>query len=188
LYVKTQQAKALGRPFRKSTELAAQLIRGLKAPGDSNIMVLFSAYYLCHTVVQACREKRFRLASTLKGNRSLFKAGRKLKAGRYGKNLFRRRRTATLVTVKPHGQARYRYIEAGWLKVSALGPLHIVFSRKGSARKILGLVIDDPALSAAELFRKYEIRWTVEQFFKDSEQLLGLGHYQNRSYRTAVAP
>jgi SRSO17 transposase len=186
LYVQPQQAKALGLPFRKSTELAAQLIRELKAPGDSNIMVLFDAYYLCHTVVQACRQKRFRFASTLKGNRSLFKAGWKLKAGRYGKNLFRRRRTDTLVTVKPHGQARYRYINAGWLKVSALGPLHIVFSRKGSARKILGLVTDDPALSAAELIRRYEIRWTVEQFFKDSKQLLGLGHYQNRSYGAAV--
>ena len=186
LYVKPQQAKALGLPFRKSTELAAQLIRELKAPGASNVMVLFDAYDLCHTVVQACREKRFCWASTLKGNRRLFKAGWKLRAGRYSKNLFRRRRTDTLVTVKPHGQARYRDIDAGWLKVSALGPLHIVFSRKGSARKILGLVTDAPALSAAELIRRYEIRWTVEQFFKDSKQLLGLGHYQNRSYGAAV--
>jgi hypothetical protein len=27
---------------------------------------------------------------------------------------------------------------------------------------------------------------TIEQFFKDSKQLLGLGHYQNRSYGAAV--
>jgi SRSO17 transposase len=186
LYVKPQQAKALGLPFRKSTELAAQLIRELKVPGASNVLVLFDAYYLCHTVVQACRDKRFRFASTLKGNRSLFRPGWKLKAGRYGKNLFRRRRTATLVTANSHSQAHYRYIDAGWLKVSTLGPLHVAFSRKGAARKILGLVTDDPALSAAELIRRYEIRWTVEQFFKDTKQLLGLGHYQNRSYRAAV--
>ena len=176
----------MGLPFRKSTELAAQLIRELKAPGASNVMVLFDAYYLCHTVVQACREKRFCCASTLQGKRSLFKAGWKLGAGRYSKNLLRRRRTDTLVTVKPPGQARYRSIDAGWLKVSALGPWHIVFSRKGSARTILGLVTDAPALSAAELIRRYEIRWTVEPFFKDSQRLLGLGHYQNRSCGAAV--
>ena len=82
----------MGLPFRKSTELAAQLIRELKAPGASNVMVLFDAYYLCHTVVQACREKRFCCASTLQGKRSLFKAGWKLGAGRYSKNLLRRRR------------------------------------------------------------------------------------------------
>ncbi len=27
---------------------------------------------------------------------------------------------------------------------------------------------------------------TIEQFFKDTKQLLGLGHYQNRPYRAAV--
>jgi hypothetical protein len=82
LYVKPEQAKTLGLPFRKTTELAAQLIREFKAPAGVKVVVLFDAYYLCRTVVQACREKHFHFASTLKGNRSLFKQGWKLKAGR----------------------------------------------------------------------------------------------------------
>jgi SRSO17 transposase len=186
LYVKPQHAKALGRPFRKTTELAAQLIREFKAPCGVKVMALFDAYYLCHTVVQACREKHFRFASTLKGNRSLFKPGWKLKAGRYGRNLFRRRHTTSLVLTKPHGHIRYRHLDAGWLQVSSLGVLRVVFSRKGAARKILGLVTDDSELSAAELIQTYENRWAVEQFFKDCKQLLGLGQYQNRSYGAAV--
>jgi SRSO17 transposase len=186
LYVKPQHAKALGLPFWKTTELAAQLIREFEAPRGVKVMALFDAYYLCHTVVQACWVKRFCFASTLKGNRSLFKRGWKLKAGRYGSHLFRRRRTTPLVLTKPHSSIRYRYVDAGWLKVSNLGVLHVVFSRKGSARKILGLVTDDSELLAAELIQTYEIRWTVEQFFKDCKQLLGLGHYQNRSYGAAV--
>jgi hypothetical protein len=137
-------------------------------------------------VVKACREQGFHFASTLKSHRSLLKPGWKLKAGRYGRNLFRRRRTETLVTMKPHGQARYRYLDAGWLQVSTLGPLHVVFSRKGAARKILGLVTDDPELSAGDVIRTYERRWTIEQWIKDLKQLLGLGQYQNRSYRAAV--
>jgi hypothetical protein len=90
------------------------------------------------------------------------------------------------VSVKPHGQARYRYVDARWIEVSTLGPLHVVFSRKGQARKILGLVTDAPALSAAGLIQAYKKRWAIEQFVKDAKQLLGLGHYQNRSYRAAV--
>jgi SRSO17 transposase len=186
LYVKKEACAALGVPFHKTTELAAQLIRECNAPAGVKVIVLFDAYYLCPTVVKACREKQVCFASTLKSNRSLFKPGWKLKAGRYGRNLFRRRRTDTLGLAKPQGPVRYRFVDAGWLQVSTLGALHVVFSRKGGAKKILGLVTDDPELSAADLIRTYEKRWTIEQWLKDMKQLLGLGQYQNRPYRAAV--
>ncbi len=186
LYVKQAQCAAAGVPFRKTTELAAQLIREFKAPVGVNVMVLFDAYYLCQTVVKACREQGFHFTSTLKSNRSLFKLGWKLKAGRYGRNLFRRCRTDTVALAKPYGQVRYRFVDAGWLEVSNLGPLHVVFSRKGTAKKILGLVTDDPERSAAAIIRTYDTRWTIEQWVKDVKQLLGLGHYQNRPYWAAV--
>jgi SRSO17 transposase len=186
LYVKKAQCTTVGVPFHKTTELAAQLIREFKPPTGVKVVVLFDAYYLCPTVVKACREQQFHLASTLKSNRSLFKQGWKLKAGRYGRNLCRRRRTDTLDLTKPYGQVRYRFVDAGWLEVSKLGPLHVVFSRKGTAKKILGLVTDAPELSAADVIRTYDTRWTIEQWLKDVKQLLGLGHYQNRSYWAAV--
>jgi SRSO17 transposase len=186
LYVKKALCAALALPFRKTTELAAQLIQEFQAPAGVQVLVLFDAYYLCHTVVKACREKKFHFASTLKSNRSLFKQGWKLKAGRYGKNRFRRRRTEVLEVVKPQGRLRYRYSDAGWLQVSNLGVLHVVFSRKGAARKILGLVSDDPHLSDAGLIQAYEQRWEIEQWIKDAKQLLGLGQYQNRPYWAAV--
>jgi SRSO17 transposase len=186
LYVKPEDARALGLPFYKTTQLAAQLIRELQAPAGVQVMVLFDTYYLCRTVVKACHEQRFSFVSTLKSNRNLFKLGWQLKAGRYGRNLLHRRRTETLVISKPHGSARYRFVDAGWLAVSTLGQVHVAFSRKGSEKKILGLVTDAPDLSAAELIRTYDKRWTIEQFWKDAKQLLGLGQYQNRSYRAAV--
>jgi len=136
--------------------------------------------------VQACREQHFHCASTLKSHRSLCKHGWQLTAGRYGRNLCRRRRTTPLVLVKPHGEVRYRDLDAGWLQVSHLGVLHVVFSRNGAARKVLGLVTDAPEASAAGLIQAYDRRWEIEQGLKDTKQRLGLGHYQNRSYRAAV--
>jgi SRSO17 transposase len=186
LYVKPEACVSVGVAFRKTTELAAQLIREFNAPAGVKVVVLFDAYYLCRTVVQACREQRFHFASTLKSNRNLWKPGWQLKAGRYGRNLFRRRRSETLVITKPHGSARYRFVDAGWLTVGQLGFLHVVFSRKGTAKKLLGLVTDAPELSAAHLIQTYDRRWTIEQWVKDVKQLLGLGQYQNRSYRAAV--
>jgi len=39
----------------------------------------------------------------------------------------------------------------------------VIFSRKGTAKNILGLVTDAPELSAADVIRTDEKRWPVEQ-------------------------
>jgi hypothetical protein len=67
-----------------------------------------------------------------------------------------------------------------------LSLLLVVFSRKGSARKILGLVTDDPELSAAGLIQTDDRWWTIEPWVKDLQQRLGLGQYQHRPDRAAV--
>jgi hypothetical protein len=72
--------------------------------------------------------------------------------------------------------------------VSTLGPLPVVFSRKGTARKILGLVTDAPDLSAPQLIQTYARRWTMEPWVKDLKPRLGLGHPQPRPTRAAVLP
>jgi SRSO17 transposase len=186
LYLKKEDCPTLQKPFKKVTEMAAELIEELQPPADVQVRVLFDSYYLCPVVVKACRKRGFHFVSTLKSNRNLFKNGRKLKAGTYGPNLFKRSHKKTYCRKKSQGMVRYRYIDAGQLKVSDLGKLHVIFSRKNGARKPLGLVTDDPKLSAIQIIKTYNQRWSIEVFFKDSKQLLGLGQYQNLSYEAAV--
>ena len=186
LYVKKEQAKGLGIPFRKLTELAADLIEAFTPPPGVKVIVLFDSYYLCKTVVKACRAKGFGFASTLRANRNLVRGGRKLKAGRYGRNLYRRRPKQRLTLRKGTRTATYRFVDAGWLGLGGGGPVHVVFSRKEGERKLLGIVTDDPELTADEIIEAYTHRWSIEVFFKDVKQHLGFGQYQNGSYRAAV--
>ena len=186
LYVKKEHSPELGIPFKKITELAAELIHSFKAPDGVTVLVLFDSYYLCTKVVRACRSKKFHFVSTLKSNRNLYVRGKKLKAGTYGTNLYRRKAKSTLKVSKKRDIAQYKYVDAGWIAVSKLGNLHIIFSRKNKERRIMGIVTDHPSLTAPKMIASYEKRWSIEVFFKDSKQLLGLGHYQNRPYRAAV--
>jgi len=186
LYVKKQDCCRLGLDFKKTTQLAAELINEFKPPEGLNVRVLFDSYYLCPVVVKSCRRKDFHFVSTLKSNRNLYKNGRKLKAGGYGNRLVRRRRKNIYRINKVKGHVKYAYVDAGWLEVSDLGKLHVVFSRKNREQKVLGLVTDDPKLSARQMIHSYNDRWSIEVFFKDSKQLLGLGQYQNVSYEAAV--
>jgi hypothetical protein len=186
LYVKKEDCRDLGVKFQKTTELAAELIRTFDPPEGVKVRVLFDSFYLCPTVVKACRKKGFHFVSTLKSNRNLYQNGRKLKAGGYGQRCFRRRSKKTLKITKTQGTVEYRYVDAGWITVSDLGPLHVVFSRKKREPRILALVTDDPDLSAEQIIREYDERWSIEVFWKDAKSLLGLGQYQNGSYRAAV--
>jgi len=171
--------------LRKTTELAAHLIRAFNAPAGVKVLVLFAAYALGPPVVKAGRDPRVQLASTLQSHRHLLKPGWKLKAGRYGRNLVRRRRPEPLVITKPHGSARYRVVAAGWLTVGHRGRLPGVFSRKGRAQKSRWRVTDGPELSAAQLIQTDDRRWTLEPWVQDVKPLLGLGQYQHRSYGAA---
>jgi hypothetical protein len=62
----------------------------------------------------------------------------------------------------------------------------VVFSRKGTANKTLGLVTAAPKLSAADVIRPDEKRWTMEPWVTDTTPRLGLGQYQKRSDWAAV--
>lgn len=186
IYIKKEDCPSLNRKFKKTTQLAAELISKFEPPEGVLVRVLFDSYYLCPVVVKACRKKGFRFVSVLKSNRNLFKNGRKLKTGPYSSRLFRRRKKKTFSIHKSKGYVKYAYIDAGWMNVSSLGRLHVIFSRKKTDPRILGLVTDEPKLSASQMIRTYDDRWSIEVFFKDSKQLLGLGQYQNISYEAAV--
>lgn len=186
IYVKKQDCRSLGRNFKKTTQLAAELIEEFQPPEGVRLRVLFDSYYLCPVVVKACRKKGFRFISVLKNNRNLFKNGRKLKTGAYGKSLFRKLKKKRFSICKSKGCVKYAYVDAGWMDVSKVGRLHVIFSQKKTDPRILGLVTDEPNLSASQIIRTYDARWSIEVFFKDSKQLLGLGQYQNLSIEAAV--
>ena len=186
LYLKKEEAALLDRPFKKTTQLAADLTSEFEPPEGVQVRVLFDSYYLCPTVVNSCRAKGFCFVSTLKSNRNLYKNGRKLKAGAYGWGLFGRRSKKTCRIEKTSGSADYTYVDAGWIPVSDLGPLHVAFSRKNREKKGLGAVSDDPKMSAGQMIRMYDERWRIEVFFKDGKQIPGLGQYQNVSVEAAV--
>lgn len=186
LYLKKEDAALLGQTFKKTTQLAADLIDEFTPPEGVQVRVLFDSYYLCPTVVKVCRKKGYRFVSTLKSNRNLYKNGRKLKVGAYGHSLFGRGGKKSCRVQKAGGWADYTYVDAGWIKVSDLGQLHVIFSRKNRDKKVLGIVTDDPKMSAGQMIRMYDERWSIEVFFKDGKQLLGLGQYQNVSMEAAV--
>lgn len=66
-------------------------------------------------------------------------------------------------------------------------PVRIFFSRKGSNGKWRVFITTDTSLSFIRMIEIYQIRWTVEVFFKEAKQLLGLGRCQSNDFDAQIA-
>jgi len=66
-------------------------------------------------------------------------------------------------------------------------PLKIFFSRQGKNGKWKVFVTTDTSLSFIQMIEIYQIRWSIEVFFKESKQLLGLGKCQANDFDSQIA-
>jgi SRSO17 transposase len=184
LYVKKEHAGSLEIPFRKLTDLAAQAIRQACLPAMLKVTVLFDAFYLCPTVVHACKEKGWHYIGVGKSNRWFTIDSVKHKLGRYGKNVLRN--SGRYYAVKGLRKTKaYRLAErVGTLK--KLGTVKVVFSRRRGESQHVALITDNLHASMKTIVADYLKRWSIEMLIKDEKQHLGLGDYRVIRYRAIV--
>ncbi|MHC4538415.1 MAG: transposase [Planctomycetota bacterium] len=184
LYVKKEHVKSLKLRFHKLTDLAAHAIRGANFPATLKITVLFDAFYLCPTVVNACKEKGWHYIGVGKSNRWFTVGSVKRKLGRYGKNVLRN--SGQWCTIKGLRKAKaYRLAErVGTL--NKLGMVKVVFSRRRGESRSVTLVTDNLHASMKAIVADYLKRWSIEMLIKDEKQHLGLGDYRVIRYQAIV--
>ena len=184
IYIKKEHAKPLKQPFHKLTELAASAIRQASIPAHFKVTVLFDAFYLCPRVVSVCRERHWHFIGVGKANRSFTVGSIKRKLGRYGRNLLRRR--VQCCAIKGLRKRRLYRLTARVGRLSKLGAVKVVFSRRHGERSMVALVTDQLGISAKRIVADYLKRWSIELLIKDEKQHLGLGDYRVLRYQAVV--
>jgi hypothetical protein len=66
-------------------------------------------------------------------------------------------------------------------------PIKMFFSRQGANGKWRVFITTDTELSFIRMIEIYQIRWTVEVFFKEAKQLLGLEKCQSNDFDAQIA-
>jgi len=66
-------------------------------------------------------------------------------------------------------------------------PLKMFFSRQGKNGKWRVFVTTDIELSFIRMIEIYQVRWSIEVFFKEAKQLLGLGKCQSNDFDAQIA-
>ncbi|MBI9038154.1 MAG: transposase [Bacteroidales bacterium] len=66
-------------------------------------------------------------------------------------------------------------------------PVKLFFSRKGKRGNWKTFIGTNTTLSFIQMIEIYNIRWTIEVFFKESKQLFGLGKDQANDFDSQIA-
>lgn len=66
-------------------------------------------------------------------------------------------------------------------------PIRLFFSKQGKNGKWKVFLCTDTKLSFIRMIEIYQTRWTIEVFFKESKQLLGLGKCQSNDFDAQIA-
>jgi hypothetical protein len=186
LSLRPEEARRLGVPTGKRTELVAQAIRQANLPREWEVVVLFDAFYLCGVVTAACRARGWHYVGMGKGNRRLRVGNQTCRLDRYGRNVLRRSGRWVSVEGWRRRQQHLLAERVGWMKKLGEAPVKVVFSRRRGDRQAVALVTDDVRRPMRQVVTAYLRRWAIELLIKDEKQQLGLGDYRLRRYRAVL--
>lgn len=203
-YYTMEYCKQTGRPYRKQTELAAEIIGELPLPEGADVVVLGDTAFDADVIQQACKKRDYKWIVPMNPERVL--AGPKprpkvwslaeeltakqLKAIRLyptkGEYVAMRRLSAYRIGPKVKPRTYYAHQESR--DVQSVGKVLLVFSTKeestakkrAKVQKIL--MTNDRSLKAAEVVELYDLRWQIELFFKELKSTLGFDQYRFRKF------
>ena len=170
--------------FYTQVQLATRMIHELPAFKGLEVCVLFDSFYCAKHLLRAVRDRGFTFVTTLKSNRNVYVRGHKKKAGQYARNV-NRRDGATLVLNAHPRRTRYR-VARRRVRLPYFGEVQFIASRVAKEKKVLPIISSHLDWSPKQILQAHRRRWSIELFFKETKQHLGLGEYQNLSYESAV--
>lgn len=203
-YYSKDYCKKKGRPYRKQTELAAEMIRDLPLPEGADVVVLGDTAFDAQVIRQASDERRYswivpmnpeRVLAGLKPRPRVKSLVKGLKAKQFqpvrlypGQGRYVAMRRVSAYRLGPKVKPRTFYVHQESRAVHSVGDVLLVFSTRTSptagpeldVQKIL--MTNNVDLTAAEVVELYDLRWQIELFFKELKSTLGFDQYRFRRF------
>ena len=208
-YLQQRNAKRLKRkqsplPYRKQTELAAELVLTAPVPKGASVVVLGDTAFDAAPLQEACDQRGFswlvsmnleRVLEQAKPRPKVWSLAASLTSDQFapvklipGKGRFVAQRRAAACRLGRKAKPRTFYVHQERLQVHSVGEVQVVFStmnqpqtgKRVDVQKVL--MTNDLKLTAARMVELYDLRWQIELFFKELKSTLGLDQYRFREF------
>lgn len=203
-YYTEDYCRSRQKPYRKQTELAADLIDAVAVPPAARLVVLGDTAFEAQVIRSACARRDFLWIVPINPERVLageaprpkvrslvqewtaedFQAVRLVP----GHGAYAAQQRAARCRVGPKSKSHTFWVHPERRAVHHVGDVLLVFSTKEPPRsgQAVGvqkiLMTNGVGLTAAEVVALYALRWQIEVFFKELKSTLGFAQYRFRQF------
>ena len=206
-----QQQAATAKPgastptFATQADIAAAMIRAVRVPPGSRVLVLGDTAYEAKQIRAACTARRFDWIVPANPERVLAGPKERPRLTTVSRDFapesltrielcpglgdwWRHQRASKAKAWRGHYARRY-WARAETLDVHNIGTVHVVFSttkqpQAGQAVQVQKVLLSNLLYwDAARVVAAYAARWQIELFFKELKSELGLSNYRVRDFR-----
>ena len=178
LYVKKEICQREQRIFKTKIQLAIQQIEAFTPPPGTKVVVPFDSWFFCRQIVEAVAARGWSWVTQAESNRLVCFNGEETNVTALGLGLSEKQ----FKVVKVKGEAFSLCSFEVWM--SKVGNVKLVIAKE--AESFHFYVSNRLDWSAKQVLSAYKVRQSIDVFYRDAKQNLGLEAYQMRRGRGAI--
>jgi SRSO17 transposase len=189
IYAQERVCQLIPMRFESKLTMARKMLKKLKLPGEWGVEVLFDSWYLSPVVVEAIEERGWLWCFRCRRNRNIHweasekEEAEKTRLDRYAEGISwepldykTKRKSRAIVGHQRIGELK----GVGRVKV-------VITSLKTKGEdKLAFFCTNQTKIKMVELLQKYERRWKIEVYFRESRAYLALEHWYFRDVASVV--
>jgi hypothetical protein len=169
--------------FRTRIQIAVDLLRQSLVQVDP-VAAVFDEWYMCKVILEFLANRGLTWISQAKSNRRILVNNEWINLTNFAKSL--PREVFKRIDAKLE-EKRYKWIYETEVTMKNVGLVKLVILKKRKNSKSLTfLVSNNTELTGSKILEYYKKRWSIEVFYRDCKQHLGLGEYQVRKLDAVV--
>ena len=180
LYVKKKTCQKEQRVFKTKIQLAIGQIEAFMPPAGTNVVVAFDSWFFCRQIVEAVAAKGWDWVTQAESNRLVCLNGEETNVTALASGLLEKQ----FKTVKVKGEEFSLCGFEVWM--SKVGSVKLVVAKEKEEDGFHFYVSNRLDWSAKQVLLAYKVRQSIDVFYRDTKQNLGLEAYQMRRGRGAI--
>jgi len=165
---------------QKTTDILLAMLERAYRQGADVSCVLFDSWFAHDIIIARILNIGYHVICRAKNNRVKYDyQGRKYTANQLFAKVVRKR----LKWIPELGF----YAASIQVNLPHSGQVSLIFSQAQRKTKFAFFICTDPDMEAVDVIKTYAKRWSIEMFFRDAKQHLGLGKEQNRDFDAVIA-